>query len=158
MAPTSRVWIYVSNKMLSDAQVSSLRDTLMQFVDQWKRHGEDLKASFEIRYNSFVVLAVDEDYKEISGCSIDASVNMIKALETQFDVDLTDKLNIPFRIGDHINVVPYTEFQKYVRQGKILPETIVFNNMVTTKEAYDLNWEVPAVESWHKRFFDLSKT
>ena len=84
-------------------------------------------------------------------------MNLIKGFEKRFNIDLTNKLNIPFRIGDDINVVSYASFQNFVKQEKISPETIVFNNMITRKEDYDLNWEVPAIESWHKRFFDLSK-
>ena len=44
------------------------------------------------------------------------------------------------------------DFQKFAKERKITSETIVFNNMVNTKEDFENNWEVPANQSWHKRF------
>lgn len=153
LSSDSKVWVYTSNKPFNELQLEEINGSLMKFVENWKRHGEGLRASFEIKYGCFIVLGVDESYNEVSGCSIDASVNLIKTFEDQFNLELTNKLNLAFRVGNHINVVNYADFQKYVQANKILPETIVFNNMVTTKETYELNWEIPAIESWHKRFF-----
>ena len=31
--------------------------------------------------------------------------------------------------------------------------TIVFNNLVNNIEEYNESWEVPAMDSWHSRFF-----
>ena len=63
-----------------------------------------------------------------------------------------DKLNITFKVNDNINVVKLSDFQKFAKEGKITSATIVFNNMVSTKEDFENNWEIPAKESWHKRF------
>ena len=35
----------------------------------------------------------------------------------------------------------------------ISKKTIVFNNLVQTKIEYLTNWEIPASDSWHARFF-----
>ena len=42
--------------------------------------------------------------------------------------------------------------KRYAKEEKVTLETIVFNNMVATKEDFENKWEVPARESWHKRF------
>ena len=44
------------------------------------------------------------------------------------------------------------DFQKYAKLRKITADTIVFNNMVTSKGEFENNWEVTADKSWHKRF------
>lgn len=155
--PSSKVWIYSSNQSLNKKQCAEMSSELKNFVQNWKRHGEDLRASFKIEYDCFIVLAVDERFNEISGCSIDASVNLIKKFEEQYGIDLTNKMNVPFKNGDDINIVPYSTFQQFVSAGKILPETVVFNNMITNKRDFDTSWEVPASQSWHNRFFNLSK-
>jgi hypothetical protein len=38
------------------------------------------------------------------------------------------------------------------KQKAVSKNTIVFNNLVATKEEYENHWEVPAEESWHARF------
>ena len=44
------------------------------------------------------------------------------------------------------------DFKEFAKANKITQETIVFNNMVTTKEELETQWEVTANNSWHKRF------
>ncbi|MBP8793684.1 MAG: ABC transporter ATPase [Lutibacter sp.] len=152
LANSSKVWIYQSNREFSSHEGEIIKDKIESFVANWNRHGDDLNASYKIVYNQFIVLAVDEDSEGISGCSIDSSVNLIKQLEKEFDIDLTNRLNISFKDGETINVVNMGDFQKYVQQGKVTAETIVFNNMVTTKGDFESNWEVSVANSWHKRY------
>ncbi len=153
MPNTSRVWIYQANREFTPDEIGVLKSKIMLFLNGWKRHGDDLKASFLIKYNQFIVLLVDGSYNDVSGCSIDASVNLMKQLEDVFAIDLTNKLNISFKNHADINIVSLADFQNYVKQEKITSSTIVFNNMVTTKEDFEDNWEVTASNSWHKRFF-----
>ncbi|MEX1383981.1 ABC transporter ATPase [Lutibacter sp.] len=148
----ARVWIYQSSRAFSNNEVEIIKGKTTNFIENWLRHGDHLKASFCIKYNQFVILAVDENFNEVSGCSIDASVNLIKSLEKDFSVDLTNKLNISFKDNSNINVVSMADFQKYAKQQKITANTIVFNNMVTSKGEFENNWEVTADKSWHKRF------
>ena len=150
---SSKVWIYTCNRTFEEKEIAQINSILAQFVDSWQRHGENLKASFEIRYDQFIVLAVDESYNDISGCSIDASVNVIQQIENEFSVDLTNKLNLAFKTNDDINIVSYLDFQKYVQLGKIKPTTVVYNNMVASIDEYNEKWEGPASNSWHNRMF-----
>jgi hypothetical protein len=64
-----------------------------------------------------------------------------------------DKMNVAFRDNDRINSVKLFNFQQLVKDHKVTPETIVFDNMVNTKATFEHHWEIPAKESWHKRFF-----
>ena len=148
----SRVWIYQSEREFTIEEVEFICAKAILFVDNWTRHGDDLKGSFTIKYNQFLVLAVDENFNNVSGCSIDASVRFIKELETELKVDLMDKMNVSFKDDDNINIVKLAEFQQFAKEKKITEATVVFNNMVTTKEDFETNWEVTADKSWHKRF------
>jgi hypothetical protein len=156
LASTSKIWIYQSNREFSGKEVDEISRDLENFIGTWKRHGEDLKASYQIKYNQFIVIAVDENYKEVSGCSIDASVNLMKQFEQKFTVDLTNKLNISFKDNNNINVVSMADFQNYAKQQKITSNTVVFNNMISNKADFELNWEVTADKSWHKRFLIIN--
>jgi len=151
---SSRVWVYQADREFSSSEVDQITQQLITFVNNWKRHGEDLKASFQIKYNQFIILAVDEDYNDVSGCSIDASVHIIKQLQQQFEVDLLNKMNVTFKDGDNINTVSLKEFKAYVKQDKIKPYTVVFNNMVTSKADLMSAWEVEANKSWHSKFLN----
>jgi hypothetical protein len=148
----SRVWMYQSDRVFTNQEIDLISIKATVFIEQWTRHGDNLKGSFTIKYNQFLVLAVDEGFNNVSGCSIDASVRFVKELESELQIDLMNKLNVSFKDGDNINIVKLAEFQKFAKEQKITKETIVFNNMVQTKEEVDNNWEIPASKSWHNRF------
>lgn len=148
----SRVWIYQSDREFTAKEVELISSKAIAFINQWTRHGDDLKGSFTIKYNLFLVLAVDESFNNVSGCSIDSSVRFIQQIENELQLDLMNKMNVTFKDNDTINLVKLPDFQNYAKEQKITPETIVFNNMVNTKADFENNWEVSAKESWHKRF------
>ncbi|QMU63781.1 MAG: ABC transporter ATPase [Flavobacteriaceae bacterium] len=148
----ARIWIYQSERMFTEEEEVFISEKAKVFIEQWTRHGENLKGSFIIKYQQFLILAVDESFATASGCSIDASVHFIQTLEQKLQLDLMDKMRISFRNQDHINVVKMPVFKEYAKTDKIRRETIVFNNTVTTKEDFETKWEVPAKESWHNRF------
>ncbi|WP_417800373.1 ABC transporter ATPase [Tenacibaculum sp.] len=148
----SRVWVYQSDREFTQEEIEFISAKALLFIDNWTRHGDDLKGSFAIKYNQFLVLAVDEGFNNVSGCSIDASVRFIQELEKELELDLMDKMNISFKDGDNINIVKLPEFQNFAKEQKITAQTVVFNNMVNTKEEFEKKWEVPANDSWHARF------
>ena len=148
----SRVWIYQSEREFSQEEVKFIGEKAQEFIEQWTRHGDDLKGSFTIKYNQFLVLAVDEGFNNVSGCSIDASVRFVQGLEKALQVDMMDKMNLSFKDGERINIVKMNAFKMYVKNHKINSETIVFNNMIATKADLENQWEVPVHQSWHKRF------
>jgi len=148
----SKIWIYQSNREFSKNEIAEIKDKMEGFIDDWLGHGDQIKASYFIKYNHFIIIAVDQFYNQVSGCSIDASVNFIKELEKSFNIDLTNKLNVSFRDGNNINIVSLADFQKFAKQHKITSKTIVFNNIISTKADLAKNWEVTADKSWHKHY------
>ena len=150
---TSRVWIYQANRILTDAEVSKANDFIQAFLPQWKSHGKDLAASIEVLYHLFIVVTADEGVEAPSGCSIDSSVAFIQKLEQKYQVDLLDKMNVTFKNGEHIAHKSLIDFKRMAKEKAVTANTIVFNNLVNSIEEFNENWEVPAGESWHSRFF-----
>jgi len=154
LADSSRVWVYQADRTLTHTEVDQISEYLRNFVNNWKRHGDDLTASFKIEYDQFIVLAVDENVNEVSGCSIDSSVHIIKEIEKAFDIDLLNKMKVSFKDGTNINTVTLSDFKKYAAANKINANTIVFNNMINSKGDLQSAWEVAASKSWHAKFLD----
>ena len=73
----SRVWIYISNREFTPSEVESVNSTVNQFVRSWKAHQKSLTAAGTLLLNRCVVFAVNENDEQITGCSIDGSVNLI---------------------------------------------------------------------------------
>jgi len=148
----SRIWIYQSNRPFTEEEVMQLNEEVAQFLKQWTAHGANLNAGFEIKYKRFIIIGLDQSQQGATGCSIDASVHFIQELEKKYEVDLLDKMNVSFKQGEFIAYKPLIDFKKIVKNRSVSPKTIVFNNLVNTKDEYLNEWEIPLEESWHNRF------
>lgn len=149
----SRIWIYQSSRKFTDEEVTEIEKELAAFIADWSAHGASLEASYTLRYNRFIIIAVNQEVQANTGCSIDASVAFIQKLEQKYSVDLLDKMNVAFKQGEYITYKTLLEFKKLAKDKSVSENTIVFNNLVNTIEEWNESWEVPAYESWHSRFF-----
>lgn len=149
---TSKVWIYQANRSFSESELEEIASKLDTFIENWTAHGSDLQAGYEVKYKRFIVLALNQNLNDASGCSIDASVHFIQQLEQAYNVDLMDKMNVSYKQGEFVAYKSLIDFRKMAKQKAVSKNTIVFNNLVTNKAEYLENWEVPAKDSWHSRF------
>ena len=147
----SRIWVYQCNRTFTEDEVTELKVRISAFLEEWTAHGAQLKAGFQLPYNRFIVFGLDQNESTASGCSIDASVHFIQGLEKTYDVELLDRMNVSFKQGKFIAYKDLKEFKKMVKNKSVSPNTIVFNNLVHTKQEFNEFWEVPMTESWHKR-------
>ena len=144
----SRIWIYQGNRVLTDNEIREIKISAEKFVEEWTAHNQTLHAGFEILHNLFLILAVDENKNDASGCSIDKSVYFIRQLENDFKISLLDRFNIAFRKGDTVDVKPLNDFAKYFKEQNLFEDLPVFNNLVSTKKELQENWEIPLSKSW----------
>lgn len=149
----SRIWIYQSNRKFSDEEFSAIEKDLQDFLKDWAAHGTSLESSYLLKYNRFIIIAVNQEVQAATGCSIDSSVEFIQGLEKKYEVDLLDKMNVTFKQGEHIAHKPLIDFKKMVKDKSVTANTIVFNNLVNSIQEFNESWEVLAEDSWHSRFF-----
>ncbi len=151
---SSRVWVFQANRSFTEEEQTEIKEKLQAFIEQWTAHGANLQASYEMRYRRFIILALDQKMNAATGCSIDESVRFIQQLEKDYNVDLLDKMNVSYKQGEFVAYKTLTDFRKMAKEKAVSPKTIVFNNLVNNKAEYLSDWEVPASESWHKRFLN----
>lgn len=149
----SRVWIYQSNRKFTDDEITEIEQAIQDFVANWSAHGTSLEASYLIKYSRFIIFAVNQEVQAATGCSIDSSVQFIQDLESKYQVDLLDKMNVTFKNGEFIAHKTLLEFKKMAKDKAVSGSTIVFNNLINTIQEFNESWEIPAEESWHSRFF-----
>ena len=148
----SRVWIYQANRSFSEEEIEEIESKLTVFIENWTAHGSDLQAGYLFKYKRFIIIGIDQNFNKASGCSIDESVRFIQELESQYQVDLLDKMNVSYKQGDFIAYKTLIDFKQMAKDKSVSKNTIVFNNLVITIAEFNENWEVPASESWHSRF------
>ncbi|MBL7883439.1 MAG: ABC transporter ATPase [Bacteroidia bacterium] len=151
MPENARVWVYQSNRILTEAEITTIKKAAELFIVDWSAHGATLKASFDILHNLFIVIAVDEQQAMASGCSIDKSVHFIKELELKLNLNFFDRLRVAYIQQEEIKICHLSTFEELAKNNMVNEETIVFNNMVTTKRAFNHEWEVPLKNSWQSK-------
>ena len=154
MDKNSRIWVFQSNRKFFDDELVDIEKSLSIFLENWTAHKAELKVAYTIKYDRFIIIALDESINAATGCSIDKCVHFIKDLENKYEIDLLDKMNISFKQGDYISYKSIVDFKKLIKNKSVSKNTIVFNNLVLDIEEFNENWEVPATKSWHARFFN----
>lgn len=149
-ADNSRVWIYQSSRPFSEKEELEINEQLYQFYAQWQAHGAPVKGWAKLLFRRFIVMMADESDVEVSGCSTDSSVRIIKSIERQYDVNLFDRLSITFLVKGQPEVLPMGQVQYAIDKGYISGDTLLFNNLVATKGDLFRNWLQPLSFSWLK--------
>jgi hypothetical protein len=150
---TARIWIYQANKPLDKPLQSYILNKLKTFIDGWDSHGRPLKGSAAIYYNYFLVIAVDETQSDVSGCSIDKSVNFLKELGQELHIDFFDRSRQAFIQNGDILLESFRNLKTHINAGMIKKETLTFDNTVANLEEFYASWQVPAGESWLGKYF-----
>ncbi|MBK6839343.1 MAG: ABC transporter ATPase [Bacteroidetes bacterium] len=155
MPDHSRVWVYQSDRAFTSPDVEAIDQKIKAFLANWTAHDQALLASYEIRYNRFIVLMIDEKQAAASGCSIDKSVHFIQNLEKELNLSLMNRMLFAYKTAGNVSVVNRAIFEEKMEKGEITADTIVFNNLVQSKIDLDTKWEVPLKESWHKALLEV---
>src|SRR5438874_7690519 len=97
-----RIWIYNASRKIEALERPAIELRLKDFIERWAAHNKKLNARYDIRYNRFILLSVDEEQAAASGCSIDESVHFLKELEKDFSLPLFDRLSMLYLKEDKV--------------------------------------------------------
>ncbi|HXB10703.1 MAG TPA: ABC transporter ATPase [Bacteroidia bacterium] len=149
----SRVWVFQAERELSETEYEAITGELTQFVDNWISHGSLLKATFQLLHNRFIVFMVDEEGDRMCGRATDASVRLIKELEAKYHISMLDRNRMAFIDNKgEIQSCKLNELNYLIEEGKVTPQTKVFNNLVQNKNEFEKSWIVPMAESWQNSY------
>ena len=148
----SKVWIYPSSRKFYDSEIEGLHQKITAFIESWKQDDVNFKVAYKLLYNRFIVLFTDNDNVPLLNTDIDTSVSFIIQLQQAYNVDLLDKMNVCFKQGEYVQYKDLKDFKKLLKNKAVTGKSIVFDNLVTTKEEFENYWEVPISESWYGRF------
>jgi hypothetical protein len=153
---SSKIWIYQTDRFITSSEERRIAETFTEYCQQWSVHGQPLRTSFKIEHHYFIILGVDEEYSNVSGCSIDASVHTLKALQKELNSDFFDRNRVAFLLNNEVKTYALPEVKKFFSTGEFDAKTLVFNNVITTKAELEKKWLVPAEESWLAKYIPNS--
>lgn len=149
---SNRIWTFTISKALSKDQLNKLEQTGREFVNQWTAHDQPLSASFSIEKERLLIVKVNESVYQASGCSIDKLTRFIKQLEQEFNVELLNRLLVPYITpAGQIDVIPAASVKTLLQNATLTASTPVYLTSVTS-EAELQNWIQPLSETWLKKY------
>lgn len=149
-----RLWVFPSSRPLTEEEMSRLLVEVDTFLDGWAAHGVPLTSGREMRADTFLLVGVDEDASEPSGCSIDALVNRLSALGDELGIRLVDHAPVWYRDADEVRAASRGEFRTLALEGTVDDATVVFDTALTRlSELRATGLERPARDSWHGKAF-----
>ena len=149
MPDHSRVWVYQANRPFSASETQAIENYLAPALTQWAAHGAGLNASFEIRFQQVIVIAVDETVNAASGCSIDASTRWFKEMGAELGIDFFDRSTAVVD-GDVVTLIPLTALKN---SPTLTPSKNVIPLQTESLGAYRSGWLQRADTTWLKRYF-----
>jgi len=147
----NRVWTYIISKKLNQEQLEQLINDGKKFVTSWTAHESKLSADFKIFKSSIIVVNVDEDVANASGCSIDKLTRFIKESEIKFGIELLNRFYIAYQAGENLEVIHSSKVKELLEQNILSENTLVYNTAVANESELQ-NWEQPLKNTWLNKY------
>lgn len=153
---SARVWVYTSERLLSEQEQSLIHLKSEHFLGSWQSHQLDVRSSYEIKENRFLIVAVDESYNGISGCGIDKSLHFVQELESELGISFTNKTNVVFENDEAQIVLPFVQIKSATSEGIISTESLYYNTLVSNIGELKTNFKINVQEGWVRKYFSTT--
>lgn len=149
-----RVIIYPASRPFTTKESKVIAEKLYDFLRDWAAHGNELSASFKIEKNQFIIICVDEEKEEASGCSIDTLGRFMKEIDNEFELGLFDRMKASFVENGEIKTLKLQDFKKGLKDGSISKDIEVFDFSKGTYVAFLSDFLLPLKRSWAGIYVD----
>ncbi len=143
-----KVIIYPASRALSAKEVKEITEKLYDFLPSWNAHGKALTSSFKIDYKQFIVITVDEEKVQASGCSMDSLNGLMRDLDAEYQLGIFDRMKACCLEEGEVKTMKLTDFRTAVRNGKIGEDIQVFDFSKDTYVNYLSDFLLPFKRSW----------
>lgn len=144
----SKIWIYFSSVPITGEKKDFVTSKLEHFCKDWTAHNQQLKSAFDIIDEHFIVLCVDESQNTATGCSIDKSVHVLKEISNFLNVNLFDKMLLPYRNGNGIEYCHFQDISNLYKNSTITDDTHFYNLTINFLSDLQTEFKLPLKQHW----------
>lgn len=142
-----KIIIYPASRSLSAKEVKEITEKIYDFLPTWNAHGKSLTSSFKIDYRQFVIISVDEEKVQASGCSMDSLNGLMREIDADYQLGIFDRMKACYKENDEIKTLPLIEFRNKIKTGE-LKDIEVFDFSKDTYVNYLSDFLLPLSRSW----------
>ncbi len=147
-----KLWVFPSSRKFYPQEIDGLKERIEAFLTNWKNEEQSLISSYQLKYDRFIIISVNNSEISLSLKAHDTLTAFILELEKNYDIILLDKINVCYKQGEFVQYKDLKEFKKMMKNKGVSKKTIVFDNMITTKKELKNDWEINIMDSWLGRF------
>lgn len=151
----ARLWVYQIDKELNDIEEETLLSETSSFVEKWAAHGSGLKAGVRIVAHRLLIIAADESFTNVSGCSIDSQIGFLKEIQSRLGINLFHRGDIFYFQNDELKSMDLVDFRKSVSNGDLSIETFIFDTTIQHKWQLEDKFLIPVKDSWLMRLIKV---
>jgi len=147
-----RIWIYTLSKELTTDQLADFKIKCYEFVNAWTAHDVKLDASYEFINNRILILKVNEDSYNASGCSIDKQLRFIKEQEQMLNIELLNRMLVAYEQNSELFIIHQSKIKELLLSGDITKDTLIYDNTITSSNSLSLAWKLPLYKTWLSKY------
>jgi hypothetical protein len=154
--PSDKVWIYTSDRPLTENQLSIIKDLSGTFLNQWESHGAPVRGGIEVLYDHFLVVIADHCDGHLCGRAQDAQVRLMKELEEAAKCSLLNRMLIGYKSAQNeVTVSTLQQFSTALQAYEKPEKLIVFDATVTNYGDFVSRWETELNTTWMSRLLPM---
>jgi hypothetical protein len=149
----SKVWMYQSKNAFTEEQQKVIYELAEVFLGEWESHKIPVQGSIDILNNQFIRVAAYTDEPSMCGKAQDGQVRLIKELEQELDLDLTNRMLLAFEIEGAIKILHLNDLDSAIEKAELSSDSTFYNNLIQSKSDYIQNWKEEASKTWLNKYF-----
>ncbi|MDX1829499.1 MAG: ABC transporter ATPase [Lutibacter sp.] len=148
-----KLWVFPASRKFYSQEINEVKESIESFLKTWNLDKEELKSAYQIKYDRFIIITIDDSEITLPLETHDALSDFIQSLEKKYNILLLDKINVCYKQGEFVQYKDLIAFKKMIKSKSISPKITVFNNMISTKEELSNQWEINIMDSYLGHFF-----
>ncbi len=126
----SPLWIFIADREFSKEEQDSIDFTLKTFFASWQAHGAALKATSTLFKQQVLLVGIDNSIAQATGCSKDKLFGLIKELEEQLGVNLTNRLRVATLSDQKIHTYMFSDLKEKILNASIADHTLILDGSI----------------------------
>lgn len=149
---SNRLFIYQSSRLINEEESVKIETDINASLLNWNAHGMPLKAKAQIAFGYFLFIALDEEFEEPSGCSMDKLARMISDFGQKYNTDFLNRLNVIYALEDKLILTSLNKIRELISLETLTENTLIFNYAVENIGDISNKWMIPLKNSWLSKY------
>ena len=97
-----KLWVFPASRKFYPQEINEVKESIESFLKTWNLDKEELKSAYQIKYDRFIIITIDDSEITLPLETHDALSDFIQSLEKKYNILLLDKINVCYKQGEFV--------------------------------------------------------